>query len=1645
MSNKPTVLTQTVSEDYWFRKLRHKGVCALYNKLSPNGPKTIRTQAFNIPESVGEKISKVSGQDISSTFILLLAAYKVLLAKYSTETEFVIAGQLANEAEGTKSFFFHDVQRQMSFRNALKQSSQEFHEMLDFQNYDYKVVERKLTASGKNINELLKVGFACSDSQAPVSFPEAIELHIQITLKENKFSLAVTYQENAYDYWFVEQLIRHYLFVLVQLIENPDRTPDEIQLMNEEEISSVLTLSAGAEAPIPDTKTFLSYFKDQVSQRGNHLAVVCGTSQLTYQQVDELSDTIVRNLSVRRPATMGKQVAIVMERSEKMLCTIIATWKLRAAYIPVEPGLPMDRIVSMLGDVPPLFFIAESEQIISNLREQFPSSEILNIHDALAPEVDAGLPTGQPVPSDLAYVIFTSGSTGKPKGVMINHQGMLNHLFAKIEDLGITDESRVAQTASHSFDISVWQFFSALISGGTVIIYKDSEIMNPVEFIKSVQHDEIKIMEVVPSYLSVILEVTSTLPNGALPHLKYLIATGEILRPVLAKQWSQSFPNALLINAYGPTEASDDVTHHVLTDSDLHSLRIPIGKPIRNTFIYVVNEMMQLCPPGVKGEIVVGGAGVGDGYLNEPELTARKFVKNCFPNNPFSTLYKTGDLGCYLPDGSVDFFGRKDYQVKIKGFRVELNEIENLISQITSVTNVVVTFYEKENIQALVAYLVLKNRSENDLTEIKEYLVQRLPAYMVPAEWVVMTKFPETASGKVDRNALPQPTKISFDESRVDVPTNEVERKLQSIWEDVFKISPIGIHDNFFKLGGDSIKGIRIVNRIQAWLEEVVHVTVLFTSPTIAELAKLLESYKNIREEEISTEKINFLRSKIPAMAPWKTKGPKNPRAIFILSPPRSGSTLLRIIMAGHPELFAPQEMELLTFNTLQERKDFLDGKFSFYLEGVVRAVMEAKGCTADEAKSMLEEFEKQGMDVKEFYGVLQNWIGDRFLVEKTPSYTLSLDTLNRAEEYFDEPLYIHLIRHPAAMIHSFMEAKLDQLFKYESPYNSRELAEMIWHISHANIESFLTGIPESRVIRVKYEDMVADPDRQISQLTAFLGLEFKKEMIKVYDKLESKMTTGIYDESKMLGDVKFFKHKEINTGSIENWKQSGKRYKLSGPVKKMAASLGYDLTENQSANEIPKLPVRDDYATSYHQNRLWVTQHIQGENAAYNILNAFSLEGPVNVRALKHAYETVLKRHDILRTTFFLKNDQELRQKVELFQESKHSVELQKAPLGISADSFIGEILEAESHFKFDLKNGPLIRCILIETAPERYLLICNMHHIISDAWSKRVLITEFIETYNQATDGNWITPPSDEIQYKDFAQFQNDRMKAIEQRLYTYWEGRLKNNIPIVNLPVDYPRTKLTINARSLKFVIGNETYSKFAQLCTTNHTSLFVGLLSCYGMLLHAISRQDRVIIGTSLAGRVYPEVEKVLGFFINTVAMPVDIPKHGTYEDFLKAVGANAMSDIEHQEMPFDVLVKKLQLKRDTLIHPLFQVRLVYNNFADADQDDLQFNGVTSRPVIPDIPEAKFDISITVGPGNNALIGSAEYNADLWEEETMEKIISGLTFLVECVSNDPHQQLAYYINTLLESNILPHNSGAQKLQSRKSDLFHHHFKK
>ncbi len=940
---------------------------------------------------------------------------------------------------------------------------------------------------------------------------------------------------------------------------------------------------------LPQNKCLHQLFEWMVDRQPNAPALMVGEKTWTYQQIDQKANQLAHFL-VERSIQKEDLIAICVERSAEMVIGILGILKAGAAYLPIDPLTPPDRMALLLEESksPILLTQKKLDVTTSSLATDRAlidlGSGFFDVLPTTSVEVDCH-------PQQLAYTIFTSGSTGQPKGVQIEHQSVANLVQGQLAFVE-KPVGRFLFAYSFAFDGSVLLLFWTLLSGGTLVMAPEDLEKDIHQLAHFIQQYRITHLLTFASLYGLLLERASA---SQLTSLQHVSVAGEVCPPALVGRHHHQLPGVVLLNQYGPTEATVGATIYRTSPDDATKARIPIGKSINKVQVYVLDDEGQPCHPGQTGEGYIAGAGVARGYLNRPELTRQRFVTNPFA--PSGKMYRTGDLAVLLPDGNIDFIGRADFQIKLRGYRIEPGEIEHTLTQYPHIREAVVLRKGSTPAeQKLVAYIVANENSEVNQTDLRQSLSAQLPAYMIPAVFVVLEKMPLTTIGKIDRGALPDPDQQRPVLAQAYAPPRTLlEKKLTSLWQQILKIDKIGIHDRFFELGGNSLQAADFTSQLQSELGEVVFVTSIFDQPTIAAFAQMLEKdyvrgvenylqasrdaaeemplpslVQNSAKQSIDDDPPK--KAKLPATAFQKfdeyfpktklkptTEEPKLQQAVFILAPPRSGTSLLRIMLAGHPRLYASNELQLLHFNTLAERQTAYCGRFSLWSEGLLRLIMSLKNCSADEAKEFVQQYIDNDATTRQMYAQLQSWMNDRHLVDKSPSYALDPAALQKAEAEFDQPLYINLVRHPYAMIRSFEKMHMDKvMFLHPHPYDARHLGELIWTKSHQIITTFLQNVPAHRQFYLKYEYLVQQPDIAMRQLCDRFGWDFVREMTQPYQNLDQKMVDGLYEESKPMGDINLLTHKKIDPALAEAWRGVLKDNFLSHTTWSTAASLGY-------------------------------------------------------------------------------------------------------------------------------------------------------------------------------------------------------------------------------------------------------------------------------------------------------------------------------------------------------------------------------------------------------------------------------------------------------------------------------------------------------
>ena len=1102
----------------------------------------------------------------------------------------------------------------------------------------------------------------------------------------------------------VALLSERLLFILEQFSTALNSSLAAIAILPAQEKLLIESFNA-APAPYPKDKTLVDLFEAQVLKKPSNIALLFGRQQFTYYELNGRSNqlaTYLKGMGVKEETL----VPLCINRSVEMIVAILGILKAGAAYVPIDPAYPAERISFMLGDIGSSIIVT-AKACVNNLSLSSNVQYVLLDEDWPVISKSSGQNLNIVIkPNQLAYIIYTSGSTGKPKGVMVEHGGVVNLITAQSNYFEIGAGENILQFSNYCFDASVEQIFLALFNGAALVLITEGLLLSMDGFTNFLNENKITHLHATPAFIEQV-------PAAKYSHLKRVIAGGDTCKKDLAAQWQNL---VTFYNEYGPTETTVTAIELKADENyQVSTIALPIGKPIANTRLFIADKIKNLLPVGVAGELYMAGAGVARGYLNRPELTAEKFIVNCFNVHHNEMMYATGDLARWLPDGTVEYLGRVDEQVKIRGYRVELGEIEYALQEFETVKQaVVVARTDKDGQKKLVAFVVV-NSILNQL-QIQSGLRKKLPDYMVPSQIVSIENIPLSANGKVDKKALPDVEHGNILSNEYQAPATELEIKLADLWKAILGVDKIGIHDNFFELGGHSLHAIQLTSRMHQLLNIKADAGIIFSHPTLKQLSEAL-------------------------------------------------------------------------------------------------------------------------------------------LLEKQNQFVA-----------------------------------------------------------------------------------------------------------------------------------------------------------------------------------IPSLPLQATYPLSHAQKRFWVLSHFKDGSAAYNVANAFIIEGKLDMGAFKKAFASVIERHEILRTIFIEVNG-EPRQQILAASESNFNIEEHDLRNNPNAAAFIKQQQEAGSRQTFDLAHGPLLRVVVNRIADDRFVLLFCIHHIISDGWSKGILIKEVLTFYKNYSSNNNAPLPSLPVQYKDYAAWHN----AMYQTQAGYWRQKFINGIPKLNFLTDFERPKvLTFFGAMIMQRITPSLTQSLRNKAIEHNISLNNLLFALYGLLLARRTNQPELVIGSLSSGRSHIDLENLAGVFINFLPVRLSIQRQMDLNAYLSSSNKALVEAYNHQDYPFDLMVEDCIKQRDVSRNPFFDTMVNFHLQNDLIDKNLLANNDEAGAAISIAPyqangedafQSVLDFKLDIEINDEALELFLSYNSKLFLSATMYALLDEYIELLTAVVTEPAKNLNQYgtwqqepVATLKETNDL-----------------------
>ena len=795
---------------------------------------------FTIPTSIYQGIKMLSQNENVAPFEVIMTIFMILMYRYGNEEDIIVGANV--KAENTL-VLRTQLNEEWSFLETLLLVKEVFQEAINHKNIPFDELVSKIPHHNNNnrspffqvmVNMKYMEEITNGEKNGIESTNQIVDLNLNVTEVDDELKCSLVYDKDLFEDETIIRMSGHFHCLLKGAIDNPSTNISLLPILSSSERHKILYQWNSTQVEYPHDSTINELFEEQVRLNPDSVAIIFEDEKVTYRELNVKANKIA-NYLIELNIEAEQLVAICLDRSPNMIASFLGVLKTGGAYVPIDLSYPKERIAYMLEDSNASFVIT-TEAILTQL-PTINSRKICLDKEIKAIEGQSDECTHRSNADSLAYVMYTSGSTGKPKGVEIIHRGIVRLVKNNSSYANLGPEEIILNRASVAFDVSVFEIYGSLLNGGKLVIMK-SHKPSFEEFALTIHKNQVTILRVPPDLLNMFLEDYS----DYLGSLRQVFCGGEVLPVWLARKFLSKLKNCKLINSYGPTENTVNTTCCSVKEIAPNATSIPIGRPISNDCVYILDKHFQPVPIGVVGELYISGEGIARGYLNKYELTNERFPYNPFSEKPGRKLYKSGDLVRYLSDGNIEFIGRTDDQVKIRGVRIELGEVEATIGMLPDVRQVVVNVIKgKSGSNELVAYVVPIKGVRFEPNKLRNQARTKLPDHMIPTFFVELQEIPVTPVGKIDRKRLPDPT-LTTTKKEISSPRNEVEIKMVKLWESLLNTQPIGIRDNFFELGGNSLLAMRMFSDIEKTFNKRLPVSIIFQEETIENLARIITS-----------------------------------------------------------------------------------------------------------------------------------------------------------------------------------------------------------------------------------------------------------------------------------------------------------------------------------------------------------------------------------------------------------------------------------------------------------------------------------------------------------------------------------------------------------------------------------------------------------------------------------------------------------------------------------------------------------------------------------------------------------------------------------------------------------------------------------
>jgi len=1628
-----------------------------------------RRFTFEITPGHTASLKNLALEQGATLFMVLLAAISVLLSKLSSQEDIVVGSPVAGRShvdlETIIGMFVNtlalknNAARQKTFYDFLKEVKDNTLAALENQDYPFEeLVELVEINRDFSRNPIFDVMFLLRDTDTNVGItgmevragssiqgggltikPHVFEsntskfdLWIEAVEIDEKLAVTCGYCTKLFKESTVKRFTRYFEKIIAGITEDNRKQLCQIDIISRQEKQEILNDFNHTAVPYPKDKTIHTLFEEQVKKNPDHTALIGqipnpgsqtpDNRSITYRELNEKSNHLahlLRKKGVKPDMIVGLRV----ERSIKLIISLLGILKAGGAYLPIDPGYPGDRVNYLLQDSGVRLLVKEGD-----IPGDWPVVEWIDstpVDDPDGFSFSAGIhPHRLPASAaSLAYVIYTSGSTGKPKGVLIQHQNVVR-LVKNSNLIDFTLDDKLLLTGAVVFDITTYEIWWPLLNGVRLYLTGMDVILDAERLEAFLAARGITILHLIPQLFN---QLVSQRP-GMFGRLSCLLVGGDMVNPEYVNRVRDTGKGPKVLHMYGPTENTTFSTS-LLVDRD-YKTQIPIGKPIANSTAYIQDRYGKLQPVGVVGELCTGGDGVARGYLNNPELTAQKFEHDGYYSSNSSHrsyrsyrsyIYHTGDLACWLPDGNIQFFGRKDHQVKIRGVRIELGEIENALRRHKDIEECIAAARKVNENMQLVLYYKEKNKIR---------LWPSLAEYYVYDDLIYNSMVRDQSRNEVYRKAI---KKVVKDKVILEIgPGSEailsricieagakkvyaVEILTEAYEKAVETVKKLNLQDKIILIHGD-VTSISLPGKVDYCVSEIVG-----TIGGSEGAAKIINSARKLLKNPTCM---------IPSKSITYIGAVTLPEEEFAYAFDELGVKYVNKIFAqvGYPfdlrlSLLSFARKNIISIPGIFEELDFtgenpLESQHEIHLSITANSIINGFILWLDlycDHEEVIETLEKKYIWLPVYFPVFPagQTVQKGDYIKAKVTRTLSSNNLNPDFTLAGTLYKKHQEESIDFTYHSF---HLNTTFKGNDFYKrifSADQLKVTEPLTSGQLREFLSHrLPDYMIPSyfVKLEEIPLNPNGKIDR-KALPPVEprWVEEDALPTNALE-KMLLAIWAEvlgldKKAIGiHADFF---EVGGHSLSATLLVSRIHKAlniriplaelfrNGTISGLARYIAGLSEEEYKTIEISEK--KEYYQLSSAQKRVYIELQVEHDSTSYNMRALFRMEGPVVVEKLEAVFQDLVRRHESFRTSFALVNYQPV-QKIHQPEEIDFIVRYFNAETVGKVETIIRDFVRP-----FDISRAPLLRVGLIKIARQDHILVADMSHIIADGMSMAILAEDFVGLYN----GETLSPLG--LTYKDFSQWHNRLLAPGRiERQEAYWLDRFNDRVPVLDLPLDFPRPKVwSGEGRSISFEIDRQMTAAVKQFMADTETTLYIVLLTAYNILLTIYTGQDDIVIGSPVAGRTHVELEKIIGIFVNMLAMRNHPGGDKTVREFLAEVKKNALDAYANQEYQLENLVWKLDRKAGSGRNPLFDVVLAVENMAIR---EIEIESLKVTPYADsEIAMNQYDLLLRAEEANDTIVMKLEYSTALFKPSTAQQISGHYIEVLEQVLDNPDMKL------------------------------------